>query len=181
MAKTWFISDTHFLHENIKKYCNREDDYNKTIITNWNSMVGENDTVFHLGDLAAGIGKVQDGYNKLKKIMNILNGNIVLIKGNHDHYTNEQYKNDLNIKAVTDYHIHGEYFLCHYPLIIDNYTKEKMIPIFNELRKLFRESGCKYLLHGHSHLTKFGGKRINLSVDLTDFKPVEYDNLLKHL
>jgi len=181
MTKTWFISDTHFLHSAIKKYCNRSDDYNKTIIKNWNSLVKPNDTVFHLGDLAAGVGKVQDGYDILKKIMNSLNGNIVLIKGNHDHYTNEQYKRDLNIKAVTDYLIYNEYFLCHYPLIIDKYTKERMIPVINELRTLFKESNCKYLLHGHSHLTKFKGKRINLSVDLTDFKPVEFNNLLSLL
>jgi calcineurin-like phosphoesterase family protein len=179
--RTWFISDTHFLHENIKKYCNRSDDFNKTIIRNWNEVVQPEDTVFHLGDLTAGVGKVQDGYEKLKKIMNMLNGNIVLVKGNHDHYTNEQYKNDLNIKAVTDYLIQDEYFLCHYPLIIDKYTKERMIPMIEEYKRLFKESGCKYLLHGHSHMTKFGGKRINLSVDLINFTPVEITDLLKHL
>lgn len=78
----FFTSDTHFGHKNIIKYCNRPfnsvEEMDNTIINNWNSVVKENDIVFHLGDF----GFI--GINELKKIRSQLNGKIYLITGNHD-------------------------------------------------------------------------------------------------
>ena len=52
----YFISDTHFNHSNIIKYTNKlfKDviEMNNTIINNWNSIIKEDDTIFHLGDFA---------------------------------------------------------------------------------------------------------------------------------
>ena len=60
---TWLISDTHFDHANIIKYCNRPfkdvDEMNNTIWQNWNSVVDADDIVYHLGDFALG---PSDGY-----------------------------------------------------------------------------------------------------------------------
>ena len=41
----WVIADTHFGHKEIKKLCNRPDDYELQIITNWNDLVAEEDTI----------------------------------------------------------------------------------------------------------------------------------------
>ena len=50
----FFTSDTHFNHENIIKYCSRpyvdKNEMNEDLIKRWNSVVKENDIVFHLGD-----------------------------------------------------------------------------------------------------------------------------------
>ena len=48
------------------------------MIDNWNSVVGEDDTVFHLGDICLG------GAEEWNKILNRHNGWIYLILGNHD-------------------------------------------------------------------------------------------------
>ena len=55
-VKIWFTSDLHFGHQNIIKFCNRPwetvEEMDKALIENWNSVVGENDIVFDLGDFA---------------------------------------------------------------------------------------------------------------------------------
>ena len=79
----WFTADTHFGHENIIKYCNRPfkdaDEMNDVLINNWNEQVVEDDTIFHLGDLC--FKKFHRGKDIVTEE---LNGNIILIKGNHD-------------------------------------------------------------------------------------------------
>ena len=78
----FFTSDTHFDHKNIIRYCNRPwetvEEMNQALIDNWNSVVGPDDTVFHLGDVTFG------GNTNLINYVSQLNGHIVLIKGNHD-------------------------------------------------------------------------------------------------
>ena len=178
MSKVYFISDTHFLHDAIVEYCERPDNHNKIMIERWNSVVNPEDYVFHLGDFSAGVGKHNNGYEKLKKIASLLNGEKHLIRGNHDHYTDEQYKNDFGFASVQDYVVYKEYFLCHYPLIIDKYTKERHIENFQKMKEIFKQSGSKYLVHGHSHRKRFGGKRINVAVEQLEYSPILEENLL---
>ena len=58
LMNVFVISDHHFYHENIIKYCNRPfnslREMNYTMIEKWNSVVSENDTVLHLGDFSFG-------------------------------------------------------------------------------------------------------------------------------
>lgn len=78
----FFTSDTHFFHENIIKFCDRPfesiEEMNEKLIANWNSVVGQDDVVFHLGDFALG------GRENWDKVLPRLNGRIFLIIGNHD-------------------------------------------------------------------------------------------------
>lgn len=81
----WVTSDTHFNHANIIKYCNRPfssvEEMNKTIIANWNKVVSEDDTVYHLGDFALGDKSL------IPNIFRRLNGRINVIMGNHDNFS----------------------------------------------------------------------------------------------
>lgn len=81
--KTWFISDTHWNHANIIKYSKRPfldvREMNEALIENWNSVVDEEDDIYHLGDVGF------DNYNgKICDILRRLKGNKYLIIGNHD-------------------------------------------------------------------------------------------------
>jgi len=78
----FFTSDTHFNHANILRYCPRPwstvEEMNEGLIQNWNSVVGQEDTVYHLGDFAMG------DRSKVPEILSRLNGRIILVRGNHD-------------------------------------------------------------------------------------------------
>jgi len=66
----------------------------------------------------------------------------------------------------------NEYFLCHYPLFKNKYTKDQEL----ELIKIFKESDCSKIIHGHTHnnYTKYTDNipRINTSVEVQDYKPI---------
>ena len=82
--KIWLSSDHHFHHSNIIKYCNRPfetvEEMNQALIDNWNSVVGKDDDVYHLGDFC--FGNIEKWNSVLEP--GVLNGNIHLILGNHD-------------------------------------------------------------------------------------------------
>jgi calcineurin-like phosphoesterase family protein len=84
--KLFVISDTHFCHTNIIKYCNRPfenaDIMNKVLIDNWNKTVNKDDVILHLGDITAGAGKQKD--QRTREILARLNGKKLFIRGNHD-------------------------------------------------------------------------------------------------
>lgn len=141
--KVWFTSDLHFWHKNICKYYNRPyetvEEMNDSIITNWNSVVKEDDIVFVLGDLGF------CGIEKLRLLMSQLKGKIFLIQGNHDSdkivnklYDEgliEDYFKILEVTIINDEECPNQQLtLCHFPMIDWN-NKEK----------------GAWMIHGHQH------------------------------
>ena len=82
MAK-FFTSDTHFNHKSIIQSCHREWKnvwaMNACMIERWNEVVKKGDIVYHLGDFA--LPNKGDGHD-IEWIIDKLNGQIILIKGN---------------------------------------------------------------------------------------------------
>jgi calcineurin-like phosphoesterase family protein len=80
----WLISDTHFNHNNIIKYCNRPfssaEEMNEFMVEKWNSVVKPQDKVYHLGDVYMGGAR---GYTE-HLLHHRLHGHKRLILGNHD-------------------------------------------------------------------------------------------------
>ena len=170
----FFTSDTHFGHVNIREYCNRPgkdvDEMNNIIIARWNSVVSDNDTVYHLGDFAMGKKDLWKSYRDQ------LNGSIVLFAGNHDT------KEILNVVTENDYIIYREDFvytcpitgvtvsLAHLPVgCIDDYRGRPLI----SQRKLGEPQGDMYFC-GHVHrewLVDFKTGCINVGVDQWNYIP----------
>ena len=88
MAKIYFIADTHFGEERIRKYENRPfentEHMDRELIKRWNETVAPEDTVYLLGDFGA------DGCEE--QILAQLSGKKILLKGNHDTKSNEEYR-----------------------------------------------------------------------------------------
>lgn len=163
----WFISDTHFYHHNIIRYCNRPfknvEEMNQTMIQNWNNIINKEDKVFHLGDFSFG------DFDEIKGIACRLNGNKYLIKGNHDRHSTQFYL-DCGFKGVYDYPIlYNEfYILSHWPIYL-----MPNVPYVN--------------LHGHIHNNQeisciSEGKNLyyNLSVEVNDYKPINFEKIKKY-
>jgi calcineurin-like phosphoesterase family protein len=81
---TWFTADTHFCHRSAINAFARPyrdvDEMNRDLIARWNARVGPGDTVWHLGDFAAG----QTTARWLAEIFDALHGRKLLVAGNHD-------------------------------------------------------------------------------------------------
>lgn len=120
----WFISDTHFGHCRIRTLCNRPfnslEEMDEYLIDQWNSKVKPKDWVIHLGDFAYRNEKSIDYYRKR------LNGNIIIVKGNHDEFQNGQVKHlfsevydylEIRIKDEQGNKQGWQHIVCfHYPI-----------------------------------------------------------------
>ena len=118
----FFISDTHFGHANMLQFTNYDgtrmrpfnsiEELDELMIENWNEMVKPTDKIYHLGDVVYRC-KNRD------QIMQRLNGEKVLIKGNHDRDQLGWYmKYFKDIRGT--FHIDGNYLLGHFPIHPDS-------------------------------------------------------------
>lgn len=161
----FFTSDTHFYHTNIIKYCDRPfnsvKEMNQFMIDRWNSMINEKDTVYHLGDFAL------CGKSNLEKLLNRLNGKIVLCAGSHDRislFTKFPDKivevKDINLIKIKGYTIFMSHY-CHRIWPMSHYNS--------------------YHCFGHNHckLNTTGlGKVLDVGVDCHGYSPWSLEELL---
>ena len=170
----YFTADLHLGHANIIKHCERPfssaDEMDEYLISAWNSRVHLNDSVYIIGDFIFRSIKSPEEY--LKR----LNGKKHLILGNHD--TNWIKKIDLaQYFAIVERFVefsNGQHkiTLCHYPMMS-----------WNNIAK------GSYMIHGHIHnkrdsfyfsLIRQMPNLLNAGIDINDFHPVKFDELLKN-
>jgi calcineurin-like phosphoesterase family protein len=153
----YFISDTHFGHTNIIKYCNRPfkdahtmDEY---MIANWNTVVKPGDIVRHVGDLGCGRGVTVEYINS---ILSRLNGRIHFYEGNHDKIAKLLRNRFLSYQKFDEITVEGQKIVvCHYGLRTWHH----------DLRGTWHVFG-----HSHGHLPPHG-KSVDVGVDSKWFRP----------
>lgn len=165
MAEKWFISDTHFFHENIIKFCGRPFDnadiMNTYMIKEWNARVAPSDKVYHLGDVACGFGGDD---KKLNALLNALNGKKRLILGNHD-----------NAKSVSLQH-HFEKIELWFGRKEWGFTCSHIPLPLNHLRD------GNFCVHGHIHNNLEDDPHyINLCVEHHQYAPVHIDEIFRQM
>ena len=163
MAKDYFIADTHFGGENIRRYENRPfataTEMDEKLIENWNNAVTAEDTVYVLGDFSdyADAGKETE-------ILGKLNGTKILVIGNHDtHRTPQEWREIGFAECYPMPVIYKNFFmLSHEPLYINS-----NMPYAN--------------FYGHVHANpsyKDASKQsVCVSVERIDYTPVEFEKL----
>jgi calcineurin-like phosphoesterase family protein len=159
--RTWFTSDTHFDHFDIIPFCDRPyrtvAEMNAALIANWNAVVGEADTVWHLGDFSFGaVGPYLEQLHGIKH----------LIHGNHDTPEARAHSGWASSSpwaeiVVEDWRI----VLCHYGM-----------------RTWPGASNGSLHFYGHSHGTLPGNRQsCDLGVDLWEYRPVSLTSVRRHL
>lgn len=172
----FFISDPHFGHANIIRYCDRPfkdvQEMNETLIKNWNNVVNPDDIIFILGDIAFG------GAATFEEIVPKLNGRKYLVLGNHD-YKNvrERYK---------------EWFVDVKPKMFISIDGRSIILNHEPLLCFGGQNDCRiWHLFGHVHTTRTGktGEDYNrvrqmatpsmydVGADFNNFTPIKWQDL----
>ena len=135
---TFLVSDTHFGHAGVCKFMCEDgvtkirpwtdaDEMNEAMVKMWNETVRPTDKVYHLGDVVIN--------RRYLPILDRLNGDKVLIKGNHDIFRLEEYTK--YFRDIRSCHKMGEYILTHIPLHPDSLAR-----------------WCGGNFHGHLHTNR---------------------------
>lgn len=162
----YFISDHHFFDDGIIKYEKRpflnSEEMTEELINLHNSEVGFQDTVYFLGDVFWGNNLRE---NKSRDIMERMNGNKILVLGNHD-------KEDIHF-----YYDCGFDFISPYPIILDEFVILSHKPIYLPKDSLFRNIYGH--VHGDERYIGVTDKSACVCVERTNYKPISYIRIKK--
>ena len=138
----FFTSDTHFGHNREFLYAPRGfesiQEHDEEIIQRWNEVVGQEDTVYVLGDLM--LNDNEHGMECLRR----LNGHINILYGNHDTDIRKNLYATLPNATILDYATvikinKYQFYLSHYPSYTSNLENDA--PLSQHLINLY----------GHTH------------------------------
>jgi calcineurin-like phosphoesterase family protein len=183
MPSVFLVSDTHFGHKGVCHFTRNDgvtklrpfdtpEEMDEFMVEAWNAKVRPNDKVYHLGDVVIN--------RRALKIMSRLNGDKVLIRGNHDIFPDVEYRE--YFRELRAYHVMNGMILSH-------------IPVHAESLGRFGVN-----IHGHLHANRV--KRARgvdartgevlysdendvryhcVCVEQTDFAPILFEDVLKNI
>ena len=176
MPSVFLVSDTHFGHAGVCRFTRNDgeklrpwtdpDEMDEAMIKAWNERVRPTDKVYHLGDVVIN--------RKALGIMRRLNGDKVLIRGNHDIFPDTEYRE--HFRELRAYHVMNGMILSH-------------IPVHPESLGRFGVN-----IHGHLHANRvmlpgFNGKITDIvdtryhcvCVEQTDFAPILFEDVVRRI
>lgn len=178
----WATADWHLFHRNIRKYePSRPEDFENLLLQNWREAVAPEDVVYFLGDLFLGPRSLCP---EIASKISALPGHKIFVRGNHDKRLSTGFLIQCGFDRVYPLYLalpKRGWLLSHYPLTnADPRYVERIL----ETRKAFEEHACTLHVHGHVHSkrpfrweTPDGIKCCNVSVEVTNFRPVRLDDL----
>jgi len=182
MPSVFLYSDPHFGHQGVCKFLRNDgvtklrpwdtaEEMDEHLVKVYNERVKPNDKTYFLGDVVIN--------RKALPILDRLNGDKVLIRGNHDIFKDEDYTP--YFRSLRGYHVMNGLILSH-------------IPIHSESLGRF---GCN--IHGHLHANRVmrpvrtleefvahGCETIDeryhsVCVEQTDFAPILFEDVIKKI
>ena len=186
MRKTFFTGDLHFGHKNVLTFDNRPfatvDEMDAELIRRWNNKVGKGDLVYVLGDL---IWKSRN--NDAPALIKSLNGQIILIKGNHDRFLHNS-KAKAALAGIKDYDD-----IC---VTLEDGTQRRVILSHYFIPMYIGHRYNAIHLHAHSHFSDEADFEIDFAEQLNrtgckneiynvgcmywNYEPVTLDEIIAH-
>ena len=170
----WFTSDTHFGHANVIRFNKRPfkdvEQMDAILIKNWNSVVGYQDDVYHLGDFSL------TSAERSLRILEQLNGRIHLIKGNHEKSVLEKSFTREKFAWIKDY----------YELKVDDpdargkHGQQSIVLLHYAMKVWNKSHHGSWHLYGHSHGSlpdDINSLSFDVGVDSHDYFPISYDEV----
>jgi len=176
MPSVFLYSDPHFGHQGVCRFLRSDgtklrpwdtaEEMDEHLVKVYNERVKPNDKIYFLGDVVIN--------RKALGIMRRLNGDKVLIRGNHDIFPDVEYRE--HFRELRAYHVMNGMILSH-------------IPIHPESLGRFGTN-----IHGHLHANRvmlpgFNGKITDIvdvryhcvCVEQTDFAPILFEDVIKRI
>lgn len=178
MPAVFLVSDTHFGHAGVCRFTRNDgctplrpwddaSEMDEAMVKAWNDRVGPKDKVYHLGDVVIN--------RKALATMARLNGDKVLIRGNHDIFPDVEYRK--YFRELRAYHVMNGMILSH-------------IPVHPESLGRFGVN-----IHGHTHanrvmvplatsgvLDRIDTRYHCVCVEQTpDFAPILFEDVIKRI
>jgi len=183
MPSVFLVSDTHFGHIGVCKFTRSDgvtklrpwdsaEEMDEAMVRSWNETVRPSDKVYHLGDVVIN--------RKSLKTMARLNGDKVLIRGNHDIFPDVEYRE--YFRELRAYHVMNGMILSHIPVHSDSLGR----------------FGVN--IHGHTHANRVKKARgvdaetgtvlysdeIDpryhcVCVEQTNFRPILFEDVIKRI
>jgi calcineurin-like phosphoesterase family protein len=177
MPSVFLVSDTHFGHTGVCRFTRNDgvtklrpwdsaEEMDEFMVRAWNERVKPTDKVYHLGDVVIN--------RKSLKTLARLNGDKVLIRGNHDIFRDDEYRE--YFRELRAYHVMNGMILSHIPVHSDSLGR----------------FGVN--IHGHTHANRvmlpgFNGKPTDIvdvryhcvCVEQTDFAPILFEDVIKRI
>ena len=192
--KLWFTSDTHYGHTNICRGVSKWKDFNgnvpikqtrdfKTldhmndaIVKSINSVVGENDILFHLGDWSFG------GFENIAEFRNrIVCKNIHLILGNHDHHIENNRDDIQDLFSSVNQYLRLQ--VSVYPGTVLHTGKVDLVLMHYPIASWHNMNDNVIHLHGHVHLPPnkklAQGKAMDVGVDGNGLIPYSLNEITR--
>jgi len=184
MPSVFLVSDTHLGHQGVCRFMRSDgvtklrpwdtaEEMDEAMVKAWNERVKPTDKVYHCGDAVIN--------RRALKTLGRLNGDKVLIRGNHDIFRDDEYRE--YFRELRAYHVMNGLILSHIPV------HESSLGRF----------GCN--IHGHLHANRVMKARgvdaktgevlygneidpryFNVSVEqLPDFAPMLFEHVLQKI
>jgi calcineurin-like phosphoesterase family protein len=166
--QTFFTSDTHFDDEYGLQYFNRPfksvAEMNQVMVEKWNSLVTDDDTVYHLGDFTL------EDIRHFTKWKNRLNGNLRILPGSHDGPWLKDFVATEKVQVI------APLVSLELPEIAAEKDPQVIVLCHYSMQVWDRSSHGSWHLFGHSHGKLKGmGLSFDVGVDCTEFMPLSLE------
>ena len=183
MPSVFLVSDTHFGHAGVCRFTESDgvtkirpwtdpDEMDEEMVKRWNETVKPSDKVYHLGDVVIN--------RKSLSIMHRLNGDKVLIRGNHDIFRDDEYR--LYFRELRAYHVMNGMILSHIPVHEDSLGRFG-VNIHGHLhsKRVKKPRGYDVKTGTMLYSNEIDPRYHCVCVEQTDFRPILFEDVIKRI